>query len=97
MYINKEKSGVLGPASGIAEATVEGSLLKSRLITNRWLGHLSREKQKAEETKVMMEDVSSMMPYSDFSTSIIPGNKQRGPQPKVKINQVEDNQDYYTA
>ena len=55
-----------GPASRIAQATVEGSLLKSRLITNRWLGQVSRKKRELEEKMFKMNEIS-MMPYSEYS------------------------------
>lgn len=40
MYQARDLTQSAGPAQRIAQPTVEGSLLKSRLITNRWLGQV---------------------------------------------------------
>ena len=66
MYQARETAHSSGPASRIAQATVEGSLLKSRLITNRWLGQVSRKKRELEEKMFKMNEIS-MMPYSEYS------------------------------
>ena len=64
MYVSKDvaeaKNGV---AQRVAQATVEESLLKSRLVTNRWLEQVSKKKRDLEEKMFMMEE-TSMLPYS---------------------------------
>ena len=64
-----------GPALRVAQATVEGSLLKSRLITNRWLGQVSKKKRELEQKMFKMQEMS-MVPYNNEGFSTISGAKE---------------------
>ena len=68
MYVARDlaKSSKPHTASNVAEPTVEGSLIKSRLITNRWLGQISKKKRDLEQKMFKMDEVS-MMPYSEYT------------------------------
>ena len=55
-------------ASKAAQPTVEGTLVKSRLVTNRWLRQVSKKKSQLEEKLFNMSD-PRMLPYSEYSIS----------------------------
>ena len=65
-----------GTASRAAQATVEGSLLKSRLVTNRWLNQVSKKKKELEEKMFHIGDLQSAMPYSEYSITAKDGRFQ---------------------
>ena len=68
MYVASGLNQESVAAKRAAQPTVEGSLLKSRMVTNRWLGMVSKKKRELEEKLFKINELN-MLPYSEYFIS----------------------------
>ena len=76
---------------------MEGSLLKSRLVTNRWLGQVSKKKRDLEERMFKLGDSETMMPYMEYSITSgggygFDGQQAASSQRKAQLSSVMSDQ-----